>query len=164
MIHRSTLLASLIFAAAAPCSAQSPAATSAAATSAPASTAPASTAPAQSATPPAAAPSASTAATAPAASSNSSAAGSKAASAATANASDEPSPELLKEARREGFKPKKRDGVTMFCYSDASLGTKFVTEKCFDQHHMEMLVQQREDQRNQLRQQGACTGAACSGH
>jgi hypothetical protein len=71
---------------------------------------------------------------------------------------------VLKEARREGFKPKKRDGVTKFCYTDATLGTRFETEKCFDQHHMEALVQQREDQRNLLRQSGACTGSACSGH
>jgi hypothetical protein len=71
---------------------------------------------------------------------------------------------VLKVARREGFKPKKRDGVTKFCYTDRSIGTKFETEKCFDQQHMEMLVQQREDQRNQLGQPTACTGSACSGH
>jgi hypothetical protein len=70
---------------------------------------------------------------------------------------------VLKEARREGFKPKKRDGVTKYCYTDATLGTRFETEKCYDQQHMEMLVQQRQDQRNQLSQPTACTGSGCSG-
>jgi hypothetical protein len=50
----------------------------------------------------------------------------------------------------------------MFCYSDATLGTRFETEKCFDQQHMEEVVQQREDQRRQLAQPNTCTG--CSGH
>jgi hypothetical protein len=148
-----------MLAAGAPCGAQSPA-----------SSAPASSAPGESATS-SAKPSSSTAsssATAPATvaaetDSTATAADSKPASSETA-ASSEPSPEVLKEARREGFKPKKRDGVTKFCYTDATLGTRFETEKCFDQHHMEALVQQREDQRNLLRQPGACTGSACGGH
>jgi hypothetical protein len=160
MTHRMALLASLVLAAAAPCLAESPAST------APATTAPASSPPAESATSSAnpSPPAPSSSATAPAtAGTDSATTASKPASSASASSS-EPSPEVLKEARREGFKPKKRDGVTMFCYSDASLGTKFVTEKCFDQHHMEMLVQQREDQRNLMKQQGACSGANCSGH
>jgi hypothetical protein len=70
---------------------------------------------------------------------------------------------VLKEARREGFKAKKRNGVTQYCYTNASMGTRFETEKCFDQAQMEILVQQRQDQRNLLSQPAACTGAACSG-
>ena len=71
---------------------------------------------------------------------------------------------MLKEARREGFKPKKRDGVTKFCYTDATLGTRFETEKCFDQAQMELLAQQRQDQRNQLGKPTACGGSNCNGH
>jgi hypothetical protein len=71
---------------------------------------------------------------------------------------------VLKQARREGFRPKKRDGVTKFCYTDATLGTRFETEKCFDQQHMEALVHEREDQRNLLHQPGACGGSNCNGH
>jgi hypothetical protein len=141
MIHRTPVLASLLLLAALPCAAQSPA---------PAAETAAAPPPAADSAPPA--PAASSAAT-----------GAKDASSATDDAAA-PSPELLKEARREGFKPKKRNGVTMFCYSDASLGTHLESEKCFDQHHMEMLVQQREDQRNLLRQTSACTGSSCNGH
>jgi hypothetical protein len=152
MTHRLALLASLMLVAATPCGAQSPA----------------SDAPATSATP-AAKPASSTASSSPTApvtapaGTDSTAAASKPASSATDASSSEPSPEVLKEARREGFKVKKRDGVTKYCYSDATLGTRFETEKCYDQQHMEMLVQQRQDQRNQLGQPAACTGSACSG-
>lgn len=148
MNHGSAFLASLILVAAAPCGAQSPPPTSAA----PASSAPSSTAaPVSSAAAPPSSATAPASATAPS-------------TAAAAADSSEPSPAVLKEARREGFRPKKRNGVTQFCYTDATLGTRFETEKCFDQQHMEMMVQQREDQRRQLQQPGACTGAACSGH
>jgi hypothetical protein len=157
MTHRMALLASLMLVAAAQCGAQSPASDTPA------------TSPASSATP--ASSTASSSATAPApaapataaAGTDSTATASKPASSETAASSD-PSPALLKEARREGFKPKKRNGVTMFCYSDATLGTRFETEKCFDQQHMENLIQEREDQRNLARQPGACSGSNCSGH
>jgi hypothetical protein len=155
------LLASLFVVAAAPSGAQSPA-SGTTATSPPSSAASSSTAP--SAAP--SSPAASAAATAPAAApsgTDAAATHAKAAGSET-DASAEPSAELLKEARRQGFKPKKRDGVTKFCHTDAPLGTRFESETCVDEAHLKMLVEQREDQRNQLRQQGACTGSACSGH
>lgn len=153
MTHRMALLASLVLVAGAPCFAQSPA-SDATPTSATSAVEPTSSSVASSATAPAAA----------AAGTDSTAAASKAASSATDASSSEPSPEVLKEARREGLKPKKRDGVTRFCHTDATLGTHFESEKCYDQQHMEMLVQQRQDQRNQLGQPTACSGSTCNGH
>jgi hypothetical protein len=157
MTHRLALLASLMLVAGAPCGAQSPA-----------SSAPASSAPTESATSSAkpsssAASSSTTAPAAVAAGTDSTATASKAASSET-NASSEPSQAVLKEARREGLKPKKRNGVTVYCHTDATVGTHFETEKCYDQEHMEMLVQQRQDQRNVMQQPGACTGSSCNGH
>ncbi len=156
MTYRPVLLASLMLVAAAPCVAQSPApgATATSATSPAATSSPAAS---SSATAPAAAPVTAAAGT------DSTATASRAAGAATDASSSEPPPEVLKQARREGLKPKKRDGVTKFCYTDATLGTRFETEKCYDQQHMEMLVQQRQDQRNQLSQPIACTGSSCNG-
>ena len=98
-----------------------------------------------------------------AAGSDTAATGAKAAGSET-DASAEPSAELLKQARREGFKPKKRDGVTKFCQTTAPLGTRFESETCVDEAHLKMLVEQREDTRNLMRQQSACTGSSCSGH
>lgn len=148
MTRRIAFFASLILVAAAPCGAQPPAsdATATSAASSPKPVSPASTS--------------ATATTA--AGTDSKAPASKPASSAT-DASSEPSPEVLKEARREGFKPKKRNGVTIFCYTDATIGTRFESEKCVDQAQMEMMAQQRQDQRNQLSQPGACHGSDCSG-
>ncbi len=150
MSHRLVLLASLILVAAAPCGAQPPA-SDATATSATSSAAAASSTASSTATAPAKA----------AAGTDSAASTSKPAGSDIVASSD-PSPEMLKKARQEGFKPKKRNGVTQFCRTDATLGTRFESETCYDQEHMEMLVQQREDQRNQLSQQTVCTG--CKGH
>jgi hypothetical protein len=71
---------------------------------------------------------------------------------------------MLKKARREGLKPKKRDGVTKFCETSASLGTRFATEKCYTEDQVDQLAQQRQDERNQLGRSVACGGANCSGH
>jgi hypothetical protein len=150
MTHRMALLVSLMLAAAAPCGAQTPAS----------GTTP-------SATPPAA-PSAST--PAPSTPASSTASSSDKAPPVVAAGTDstatpsEPTPELLKEARREGFTPKKRDGVTKFCQTAASLGTRFEKETCIDEAHLQAVVQQRQDVRNQMNQTNACVGASCKGH
>jgi hypothetical protein len=145
MIYRFGLVASLILAVTAPCGAQTSNAGAPAASTDASATA---------GTPPPA--TSSSAAAAPSASADATA-GAKPASSAS-GASNEPSPELVKEARREGFKPKKRNGETQFCYTDKSTGTHFETEKCYNQQQMEQVVQQRQDQRDQLHQQTACTG------
>jgi hypothetical protein len=71
---------------------------------------------------------------------------------------------MIKKARREGLRPKKRDGITKFCETSASLGTHFETEKCYTQAQVDQLAAQRQDVRNQLGQSIACGGANCSGH
>jgi len=155
MTHRTALFASIMLVASLPCGAQPPVAPAApAATPAVPATSPA--APAS----PVAAPSATAT---PGANSDSAAPGSKPASSAT-DAAAEPSPEVLKMARHEGFKPKKgHDGVTKFCSTGAAIGTHFVSETCVDEGELRTLARQREDQRNLLRQPGACVGG-CSGH
>ena len=150
MTHRMALFASLLLVAAAPCGAQSPASAT------PDKSAPTPAVPASStATSPETAPAATAAGT------DSAASASKPASSAT-DASAEPSPELVKEARREGFKPKKRNGVTQFCQTSVQINTRFPSETCVDEAHLKMLVEQRQDQRNQLSQPGACT--TCKSH
>lgn len=145
MTHRFALLASLLVltaAAATPCAAQSP---TPPASSSTAPSAPSTAAPASSTTAPSAAAKSDTSTAAP-------------------SDSSEPSPDTLRMARKEGFKAKKRDGKTLFCYTDASLGTKLPSEKCYNQAEMEQQVQLRREQREQLGHAGACAGAACSGH
>jgi len=150
MTYRKVALLSLVLMAAAPCMAQSPP-TAPNATQAPSSSAPA----ASPSEPTASGPSAPSSAPASA----------SAAPSSTANASDEPSPDLIKQARREGYKPEKqKNGETLFCYKDASLGTRFETKKCVKPDELKMVIAARQDQRNLLNQTGACVGAGCSSH
>jgi hypothetical protein len=126
-----------------PCHAQSPAASSAppaAATSSSAST-----------------PQSTTSSAAPA---SSSAASSSASSTDSAPAG--PSPDLIKKARNEGFKPEvQKNGETMYCYKDASLGTRFETKKCINADQLKAEIQRRQDQRDSLHGLRSCTGAGC---
>jgi hypothetical protein len=71
---------------------------------------------------------------------------------------------MLKKARLEGLRPKKRNGTTKFCETSQSLGTHFETEKCYTEAQVDQLAAQRQDVRNQLGQSIACGGANCSGH
>jgi hypothetical protein len=153
MTHQMALLTSLIFLAAAPCGAQSPASATAPSAAPPASSSAPASAPAT--------PASSTPASSAADSSD------KAPPAATSGtdstaASSDPSPEVIKAARREGFTPKKRNGVTKFCQSTAQMNTRFVTETCLNEAQLQQAIQQRQDVRNQLSQPNACVGA-CTG-
>jgi hypothetical protein len=95
------------------------------------------------------------------------AAPSAAAAPATASSSDPSAidPDLVKKARREGYKPEtQKNGDVLFCTKDASLGTKFETKKCVTANQMPAIIEARQDQRNDLSHDRACTGSACNGH
>jgi hypothetical protein len=100
--------------------------------------------------------------TAPAAPSAPAAASSAAASSSDASSID---PELVRKARREGYKPEKqKNGDTLFCTKGATLGTKFETKQCVTPSQMPAIIEARQDQRNDLSHERACTGSACNGH
>jgi hypothetical protein len=82
------------------------------------------------------------------------------ATAATAPSSS-PSEDVLKKARRAGFKPETVNGVTRFCYKDATLGTHFETKKCYDEAGMLAELNQRQDERDQMKKMSTCHGAGC---
>jgi hypothetical protein len=145
--YRKVALLSLVLMAAGPCMAQSPQAAPNAA-------------PAPSSSAPAASPSA-PAASAPAAPSGAPAA----APSSTAKASDEPSPDLIKQARREGYKPEKqKNGETRFCKTEARMNSRFEDKTCVKPDELQNVVDARQDQRNLLNQTGACVGAGCKSH
>jgi hypothetical protein len=151
MIYRILLpvLATFAIAAAAPCAAQSPAASDVSSSAAPASGTPAPTGNPQSSSPapPAAAP-------APASSAST--------TASSGNSAPQPSPELVKKARSEGFKPKvQKNGETLFCRKDASMNTRLETEKCYTMGQIESIFEQRDQMHDQLAIPRGCAGAAC---
>jgi hypothetical protein len=131
------------------CFGQAPASTSSTSSSASSSS---SAAPASPAASSSSAPSAASSSTQPAAS-----------SASSDTSSSGPSPDLIKKARAEGFKPEThKNGETVYCYKDANLGTRFETKKCVSADGLQAAIDARQDQRNNLHMRsGTCAGAAC---
>jgi hypothetical protein len=77
-----------------------------------------------------------------------------------------PSPDLIKKARREGYKPEKqKTGETLFCATDPSeTGTRLGSrdKKCIRPDQIDAVIAARQDQRNELNRTRACAG--CSSH
>jgi len=80
----------------------------------------------------------------------------------SADSAPGPSPELVKKARSEGFKPKvQKSGETLFCRKDASMNTRLETEKCYTASQMESIIEQRQQMHDELARPRACAGAGC---
>jgi hypothetical protein len=44
-----------------------------------------------------------------------------------------------------------RKGVTVYCWEDATIGTRFTTKKCVDEDQLVDMIPQREVQQDNLR-------------
>jgi hypothetical protein len=109
----------------------------------------------QPSTAPSAAPSATPAETpaAPAASSATSATAASTTAPAPAGAEKTgPSADIIKRAKNAGLHPEQRHGQTMFCWEDASLGSRFTTKKCTDEAGLYEILLLREQEKQELRQ------------
>src|SRR5262249_20961418 len=72
--------------------------------------------------------------------------------AATDNAPPGPSAQTLRRAKALGLKPEVRKGATVYCWKDASLGTRFETKKCVDENGLASMVQRLESEKLQIQQ------------
>jgi hypothetical protein len=61
------------------------------------------------------------------------------------------SPDLMKRAKDVGLKPETRKGEQVYCWEDQDVGTRFKTKKCVNNDGLANLVQQREEQKQALR-------------
>ena len=116
----------------------------------------------QSSTAPAAAPSSTPAETAaaPAASSATSATATSATTPAPASAEKKgPSDDLIKRAKNAGMQPEQRHGQTYFCWTDASIGSRFVEKKCTDEAGAMAMLNKREQEGQEIRQLKTGTGS-----
>ena len=60
-----------------------------------------------------------------------------------------------------GFKIKKRGEVVLYCIRDSTVGTRFKTEKCYDEAQMrDYLVAQQENKRDIERVRNTCSTGA----
>ncbi len=69
--------------------------------------------------------------------------------------------DLRKKAAQHGYRTRVKNGVTAFCRTDATLGTRFVTEKCMNEDQFALTLLREDQQRDQLRISGACGGIVC---
>jgi hypothetical protein len=76
------------------------------------------------------------------------------------------SAEFALSARREGLKPQVRNGVVVYCWTDQDIGSRLPTKKCVNQTQAQILIQQREAQREAVQRVtgGACTAGLNCGH
>jgi hypothetical protein len=63
-----------------------------------------------------------------------------------------------------GFKTKKHGKLTVYCMRDSTVGTRFKTEKCYDESQMrDYLAAQQEQKRDIERVRSTCgTGSVCA--
>jgi hypothetical protein len=89
----------------------------------------------------------------------SSAAMSSATSAAqpAAAAATGPSPELIKDAKSNGYKIKVVRGQTRFCKSETPIGTHFPTETCLNEDQLRLSMQQAQQARDSMTQSMGAT-------
>ena len=60
-----------------------------------------------------------------------------------------------------GFKTKKRGEIVLYCMKDSTVGTRFKTEKCYDEAQMrDYLAAQQEQKRDIDRIRSTCSSAA----
>jgi hypothetical protein len=65
-------------------------------------------------------------------------------------ASESPPADLVKQAREAGFKPEVRNGVTVFCWNDADIGSRLSTKKCVREAQLRVILDRRQAQRDAL--------------
>lgn len=79
----------------------------------------------------------------------------------TATTPASPSPETLKKAQQVGMRPEvTKTGVTLYCWEDATTGTRFKTKKCVDEGQLDAVIEQRQLARDQTKKALGC-GSVC---
>jgi hypothetical protein len=78
-----------------------------------------------------------------------------------------PAPEMIKEARRDGYalKINAKSGLYVFCKTDASVGSRFTKESCVDVEKFAMMQQQKQRDMDYVRQtlgQLHCNDKGCT--
>ena len=71
--------------------------------------------------------------------------------------------ELARKAASVGYKVRTRQGITVFCKTEAQVGTRFTNEKCINETELEETVQRARDMKDNMARPGVCGNATCSG-
>ncbi len=75
---------------------------------------------------------------------------------------DVPSADILKKARNAGLHTKVKQGVVYYCKTETEMGSRFTSERCYDENQLAQFLIAQQAARDQFSKQ-ACGGSACSG-
>ncbi len=75
---------------------------------------------------------------------------------------DVPSEDTLKKARNAGLHTKVKQGVVYYCKTETEMGSRFTSERCYDENQLAQFLIQQQAARDQFSKQ-TCGGSACSG-
>jgi hypothetical protein len=75
---------------------------------------------------------------------------------------DVPSADMLKKARNAGLHTKVKQGVVYYCKTEADMGSRFTSERCYDENQLSQFLITQQAARDQFSGH-SCSGAACSG-
>lgn len=71
--------------------------------------------------------------------------------------------ETYNKARQEGYRSKTINGRTIFCRTEAGIGTRIAKESCVSSDSLEESLRQAEMVREQMRRGNACGADSCAG-
>jgi hypothetical protein len=71
--------------------------------------------------------------------------------------------ELARKAGSVGYKVRTRQGVTVFCKTEAQVGTRFTNEKCINEAELDETVQRARDMKDNMARPAVCGNLSCSG-
>jgi hypothetical protein len=81
---------------------------------------------------------------------------------APASAASASSASMAKRARQAGMRVETKKGTTLYCWEDATVGTRFKTKKCVGEEQLAIILERRVNQRDELnRMAGTCNGGIC---
>jgi hypothetical protein len=75
---------------------------------------------------------------------------------------DVPSADILKKARNAGLHTKVKQGVVYYCKTEADMGSRFTSERCYDENQLAQFFITQQAARDQFSNRN-CSGSACSG-
>ncbi len=74
-----------------------------------------------------------------------------------------PSADTLKKAKTAGYHTKVKSGQTVFCKTEAQIGSHFTEEHCLDETQLLTTLDRLQQQRDGLTNHTCSAGGACSG-
>ena len=71
---------------------------------------------------------------------------------------------VIRQAREQGYKPRKTNGDTVYCRSEAVIGSRLEKVVCLTEESLAQVLRNTEDAQQALMRGNTCAGAGCGGN